>query len=86
MAPLGYIEVLDAKNRVTQRFALDALPVTIGRAYSNRIILDDPFVSPKHLAIVSDDGGRLRADDLDSLNGLRASPNGKRVKRCPSSV
>jgi hypothetical protein len=79
MAPLGYIEVLDAKNRVTQRFALDDLPVTIGRAYSNRIILDDPFVSPKHLAIVSDDGGRLRADDLDSLNGVRALPKGERV-------
>ena len=37
MAPLGYIEVLDAKGRVTARFAVDAWPVTIGRAYTNAI-------------------------------------------------
>jgi hypothetical protein len=79
MAALGYIELLDAKGRVTQRFAVDALPCTVGRAYTNRIILDDPFVSPEHLAIVADDSGGLRADDLNSVNGLRALPGRKRV-------
>jgi hypothetical protein len=83
MATLGYIEVLDAKSRVTQRFPVDALPITVGRAYTNCIILDDPFVSPEHLHIVSDDGGRLRANDLNSINGLRALPGGKRVASLP---
>jgi hypothetical protein len=79
MAPLGYIEVLDGKNRVAERFAVDALPLTIGRAYINDVILDDPFVSPQHVRIASDADGRLRADDLNSVNGLRALPGGKRV-------
>jgi pSer/pThr/pTyr-binding forkhead associated (FHA) protein len=83
MASLGYIEVLDSKSRVTQRFAVDALPLTIGRAYTNRVILDDPFVSPEHLTVVVADGGRLRADDLNSVNGLRACPGGKRVASLP---
>jgi hypothetical protein len=81
MAPLGYIEVLDAKGRVTERFAVDAWPVTIGRAYTNRVILDDPFVSPEHLSIAPDESGRLYASDLDSVNGLRDAPGGKRVPR-----
>ncbi len=79
MAPLGYIEILDAKSRVTERYAVNTLPVTIGRAYSNQIILDDPFVSPEHLHMVAADGGRLRVDDLNSVNGLHAAPGGNRV-------
>ena len=79
MAALGYIEILDGKSRVTQRYAVDGLPITIGRAYSNQVILDDPFVSPDHLTIVAEESGRLRADDLNTINGLRASPGGKRV-------
>jgi hypothetical protein len=83
MAPLGYIEVLDAKGRVTARFAVDAWPVTIGRAYTNRIILDDPFVSPEHLSIGRDESDRLCANDLNSENGLRDAPGGKRVTGLP---
>jgi hypothetical protein len=83
MASLGYIEVLDAKSRVAQRFAVEALPITIGRAYSNGIILDDPYVSPTHLRIGLDDSGRLHAEDLESVNGLRAPPGGKRVASLP---
>ncbi|HEY7555934.1 MAG TPA: FHA domain-containing protein [Candidatus Binatia bacterium] len=83
MAPLGYIEVLDAKGRVSERFAVDVWPVTIGRAYTNRMILDDPFVSPEHLSVAPDENGRLYAADLDSVNGLRDAPGGKRVPRLP---
>jgi pSer/pThr/pTyr-binding forkhead associated (FHA) protein len=83
MAPLGYIEVLDAKGRVTARFAVDAWPVTIGRAYTNRVILDDPFVSPEHLSIGQDESDRLCANDLNSENGLRDAPGGKRVAVLP---
>jgi len=83
MAPLGYIEVLDTKGRVIERFAVDAWPITIGRAYTNRMIVDDPFVSPEHLSITPDESGRLHANDLDSVNGLREAPGGKRVTRLP---
>ena len=83
MAPLGYIEVLDAKGRVTARFAVEAWPVTIGRAYTNRVILDDPFVSPEHLSIGRDESDRLCANDLNSENGLRDAPGGQRVAVLP---
>jgi hypothetical protein len=83
MAPLGYIEVLDSKGRVTERFAVAAWPVTIGRAYTNFIILDDPFVSPEHLSIARDESGRIYASDSGSVNGLRDAPGGKRVATLP---
>jgi hypothetical protein len=79
MAPLGYIEVLDAKGNVTERIAIDAFPITVGRAYSNHVVVDDPYVCPAHLAIEPDAEGRLIARDLNSVNGLRANMDGKRV-------
>ncbi len=42
---------------------------TIGRSYSNDIILDDPFVSPQHLAI-SNQNGQILLKDLASENGV----------------
>jgi hypothetical protein len=79
MAPLGYIEILDSKGKVTERFRVDGLPVTVGRAYTNQIILDDPLVSPEHLIIDKDEAGRLIARDLDSVNGLYDGTRGHRV-------
>ena len=79
MAPIGYIEILDGKGGVVERFAVDAFPISVGRAYSNHVILDDPYVSPVHVSIEPDEQGRLIARDLDSLNGLRASGREGRV-------
>ena len=45
MATLGYLEVLDPKGRVSQRFPVQSLPLTLGRAYTNHVILDDPFAN-----------------------------------------
>ena len=79
MAPLGYLEILDGKGSVLERVAIDAFPVKIGRAYSNRVILNDPYVCPVHLEITLDGEGRLTARDLDSVNGLRADNTDQRV-------
>jgi len=56
---------------VAHRYQVGATPVTIGRAYGNDVILDDPYVSPYHLRIVSQDEG-LVVEDLASENGLFA--------------
>ena len=69
MAALGYIEILDGKGSVVERIAVDSFPVTIGRAYSNKVIVSDPFVCPLHLKIAQHEQGRLLASDLDSVNG-----------------
>lgn len=79
MAPLGYVEVLDGRGRIKERFPVYSWPLTVGRAYSNAIILDDPFVSPEHLSVERDETGRIFAQDLNSLNGLLDGPSGKRV-------
>jgi hypothetical protein len=81
MAPLGYIEVLDPKGRVTERHAVGSFPITIGRAYTNHIILDDPFVGAEHVTITRSEEGALIADDLGSVNGLRDGAHGSRVAR-----
>ena len=79
MAPLGYIEILDGKGNVIERHAVESLPLNIGRAYTNQVIVSDPHVCPMHLTIAPDEQGRLIARDLDSVNGLRDGSAGARV-------
>jgi len=79
MAPLGYVEILDAKGNVTERVRIDSFPVQLGRAYGNHVVVNDPYVCPVHLAIESDESGRLFARDLESVNGLRRGVDGDRV-------
>jgi hypothetical protein len=66
MAPLGYIEVLDHKGNVVERTRINSFPVHVGRAYSNEVVIDDPYVCPAHITIELDDGGSLIARDLNS--------------------
>jgi FHA domain-containing protein len=79
MAALGFIEILDAKGNVTERVRIDSLPVHIGRAYSNHVVVDDPYVCPAHLTIESSEQGGLIARDLESVNGLYANGRNERV-------
>lgn len=79
MAALGFIEILDAKGNVTERVRIDASPVHIGRAYSNHVVVDDPYVCPRHLAIEANEQGDLIARDLESVNGLYARGGSERV-------
>jgi hypothetical protein len=61
---------------VEKRYVFEEGRATIGRSYSNDIILDDPFVSPKHL-LVSRNGTGLYVKDLASENGTQI--NGERI-------
>jgi hypothetical protein len=79
MAPLGFIEILDGRGHVSERVACRSLPVHLGRAYRNEVVLDDPYVCPVHARIERDEDGRLCVRDLGSLNGLRAGASGARV-------
>src|SRR5215207_8677363 len=79
MATLGYLEVLDPKGRVSQRFPVQSLPIRLGRAYTNDVIVDDPFVCPEHLMIGYDESGRLQARDVGTVNELREIAGGQPV-------
>ncbi|HEY1234176.1 MAG TPA: FHA domain-containing protein [Candidatus Binatia bacterium] len=78
MAPLGYIEVLDNKGEVVERTRIDSFPIHVGRAYSNEVVVDDPYVCPEHVTIELDDSGSLVARDLNSVNGLWLGSGGKK--------
>jgi len=49
---------------------LDSMPVHIGRAYGNDIILDDPYISPRHATLSTTDDGWL-LEDNGSENGIK---------------
>jgi hypothetical protein len=80
MDELIHVEVLGRTGDVAQRVALDRLPATIGRAYDNDVIIDDPFVAPHHLRVERLDDGRLHVVDLDSRNGLHLTQPQRRVR------
>ncbi len=53
-----------------RRFIFKKGPISIGRAYSNDIILDDPFVSNQHI-LITRNNGNLFVSDLKSENGTK---------------
>jgi MFS family permease len=72
-----FLEVLEG-DVVHARHRLDRFPATVGRGYTNDVILDDPKVSPTHLRIERAEDGGLVARDLGSLNGtFRVEPWGR---------
>ena len=77
-----WIEILSRHDEVIarHRMVLDE-GATIGRAYDNQVILDDPYVAPRHLRVVRDANGALVAEDLGSANGLFVGEDRRRVDR-----
>jgi pSer/pThr/pTyr-binding forkhead associated (FHA) protein len=61
------VEVLDRHGRVAARALLADDPITIGRAPSATLVIDDPYTCPAHAQIVPGEPPRLV--DLESLNG-----------------
>jgi hypothetical protein len=65
-----WVEVLSRHGDVALRQRFTSTPITIGRAYDNDVVVDDPHVAAHHLRIVRSDEGVLTAEDLGSRNGL----------------
>lgn len=79
MAPVAFFEVLDGRDHVVQRMSVEEFPVSLGRAYTNQLIIDDPYVCPTHAVIDRDEQGVIRVRDLGSVNGLYEGNGRKRV-------
>jgi FHA domain-containing protein len=73
MDPIVFVEVMDRLKQVRQRIAVSQFPVTIGRAYSNGIIIDDPNICPVHARIEYNDENEIVIVDTDSINGINNS-------------
>ena len=73
-----FLEVLEDEEGVATRHRLERFPVTVGRGYTNDVILDDPKVSAAHLRIERAEGGALVLRDVGSHNGtFRVEPWGR---------
>lgn len=70
MERIVFVEVLDRRGRVRERTRVESFPATVGRAYSNDVIVADRFVSPTHVAIREADNGELVIEDAGSVNGV----------------
>lgn len=81
MAPIAYLEILDGRDHVVQRMAIAALPSTLGRAYSNDLILDDPYICPDHAVLERNEQGAIEVRDLGSVNGLYQGSWQQRLER-----
>lgn len=66
-----WIEVLSRHGDVAARFRLAGGEGRIGRAYDNDVVVDDPYVAPRHIRVFRDAEGHLVAEDLGSATGLR---------------
>lgn len=66
---------LEEYGRPSRTARLERLPVSLGRAPSNDLVLDRPFVSARHGEIFFQEG-ELRYIDLGSTNGTRVLRHG----------
>jgi len=67
--PTGWLEILDRTGKVAGRFPVFHTRMSVGRAYDNDVVLDDPYVCPHHVAL-SWREGLLQVEDLESVNGV----------------
>jgi hypothetical protein len=81
MDELIHIEVLNRHGEVTSRHAAGTLPVRIGRAYDNELVLDDPYVAPHHAVVERGPDGKLEIADAGSRNGLFRAHSRQRLTR-----
>lgn len=79
MAPLAFIEILGRHDDVLARHPVYRWPAIAGRAYDADVILDDPFIAPRHIQIEPLEDGRFRVTDLQSVNGICLPPSSSRV-------
>jgi len=68
--PAIWVEILARQQDVASRQRFADTPITVGRAYDNDVVIDDPHVAAHHLRIERAEDGSLAATDLGSRNGL----------------
>jgi hypothetical protein len=64
-----FVEILARNGDVLHRHKVAALPIRIGRAYDNEIILDDAHSAASHAIVETDQHNQVILRDLGSKNG-----------------
>lgn len=73
-----WLEVLGRHREVVARERIAAAAITVGRAFDNDVVLDDPYVAAHHLRLSRGEDGRWSAQDLGSRNGVYVEGSAKR--------
>jgi hypothetical protein len=81
MDQMIWVEILSRHRDVIARHRVAGPEIYLGRDYTNDVVIDDPFVSSRHLRIRRDELGALIAEDLGSANGLFADRAAERRVR-----
>lgn len=68
---LALIELLERDGRVSRVLDVHAWPLTIGRAMTCDLVIDDPHVAALHATLDTTEAGSLRLHVGDTLNGLQ---------------
>lgn len=76
----GYLELLSRGGSVVRRFPLAAGTLHLGRDPAADIVVDDPYVCPRHAAL-RETATALVIEDLGSVNGLARAPGAPRLPR-----
>ena len=66
---MPYFQIKDPDGKSLDNVLLNNLPIEIGRAEGSGLLLDDESVSRKH-ARITQKNGRIRIEDVESLNGV----------------
>jgi hypothetical protein len=86
---LAIVEVLDRDGRARVTLPVRRWPVTVGRAVSCDIVLDDPYVAARHATLTAADGP-LQLTVGDTVNGAwirkRRAAAGERVDLHPGDT
>lgn len=67
---LALIECFERDGRAGRTVDVHAWPLTLGRALSNHVVLDDAYVAARHARIEPGSDGRLLLTVLDTANGV----------------
>lgn len=68
---LALLEAFDRSGATVTRLPVTQWPVTVGRALSADMVLDDGHVAAEHLRIEALEPGPVRVCVLDTINGVR---------------
>jgi hypothetical protein len=81
MGKIVFVELLDRRGNVRERVKVDSFPATVGRGYTNAVIVDDRLVDVEHLRLSLDNEGGIIVEDLNTASGARLSKSRDRVEQ-----
>jgi len=79
-----WVEILSRQYEVMSRQRIDetadTVPIRIGRAFDNDVVIDDPYIAPHHLVLARDHSAGWTVQDNGTVNGVFIENRGRNHK------